>query len=129
VRRAPALAAAVAAVMILLSAFAHSVLGWRAMGTALAQTNAPADLVRGLGIGWVFGGACMVAFGLTVAWTSRALWRGASPPRLPLAAIVACYLLFGAAAMVVSGGDPFYLVFIIPGLLAAYAAVAGSFAK
>lgn len=128
-RRAAAVAAAVAAAIILLSAFAHSVLGWRAMGDALAQTNAPADLVRGLGIGWVFGGACMLAFGVTVAWTSRALWRGDAPPRVPLLAITACYLLFGAGAMVVSGGDPFYLVFIVPGLLAAYAAVAGTFAR
>lgn len=128
-RRAPAVAAAVAAAMMLLSAFAHSVLGWRAMGDALARTNAPADLVRGLGVGWVFGGACMLAFGLTVGWTSRALWGGATPSRVPLTIIAACYLLFGVGAMAVTGGDPFYVVFLVPGLLAAYAAVAGTFAR
>jgi hypothetical protein len=37
----------IAGVILLLSAFAHSILGWKAMSDQLAQTNAPPDLVQG----------------------------------------------------------------------------------
>ena len=52
----------VGCVMLILSAGAHSILGWQAMSQQLARTSAPADLVRGLEIGWKFGGPFFMVF-------------------------------------------------------------------
>ena len=50
----------VAGLILIVSAYMHTVLGWRAMGAELAKTNAPADLVLGLEIDWKFGGPLML---------------------------------------------------------------------
>lgn len=42
--------------ILILSSGAHSILGWRAMSGELAKTNAPAELVTGLKVGWMVGG-------------------------------------------------------------------------
>ena len=70
----------------------------------------------------------LVQFGLGVAeellggglivlhlFYSRA--RGIDASRVPACTVAGLYLLFGAAALVVSGLDPFFLVFIGPGAL------------
>lgn len=111
----------VAAIVITASSGAHSVLGWPVMRGRLAETNAPADLVLGLGIGWVFGGVCMLAFGATALWMLSRVAKGEAHSLAPLRIIAVIYVAFGAGAMAVSGGNPFYAVFIVPGLLLAYA--------
>jgi hypothetical protein len=50
----------------------------------------------------------------------NAALRGAAAPRVPAAIVSVAYLVFGAGALAVSG-DPFFLVFIVPGLLLAFA--------
>lgn len=45
----------IAGILLLMSAGAHMILGWKNMSERLAQTTAPADLARGLQIGWTFG--------------------------------------------------------------------------
>jgi hypothetical protein len=52
--------------LILVSGAAHSLVGWPAIGSELAKTNAPADLVTGIAAGWYFGGAAMLILGVTV---------------------------------------------------------------
>jgi hypothetical protein len=116
-------AGSAAAVMMLLSAPAHSLMGWPVMQAQLAQVNAPADLQLGLQVGWHFGGAAMIAFALIVLHTLRGRSRGTVTSVTPLRVIAALYLIFGAAALAISG-DPFFLVFIVPGTLVGVASVA-----
>lgn len=119
------LAGFLAALVITASSIAHSVLGWPVMRGRLAETTAPADLVLGLGIGWVFGGVCMAAFGVMSLWMLSQAWRGQVITLAPLRVIALTYVAFGIGAWQVSGGDPFYAVFVVPGLLLLFAS-AGS---
>ena len=86
----------VAAAIVLLSSFAHSILGWRALGGELAKTNAPADLVTGLEIGWRWGGIVMIPLGLILIST---FWprfnKRSGPTTYPAALIAATYIGFG----------------------------------
>jgi hypothetical protein len=110
-----------AALLMLLSSVAHSILGWPAMRQRLAATTAPADLVVGLGVGWVFGGVCMLAFAAITLWTLVRAWQGSIVALVPLRIIGVAYLLFGLGALWVSGGEPFYAVFVVPALLLLFA--------
>lgn len=115
----------VVGVFLLLSALAHSLLGGEALRAELTAAAVPPDLLRGALIGWYFGGAAMLAFGVLVL---HAFARRADRPAvslLPVRIVAATYLLFGAAALAGSGLDPFFLVFVIPGLLLSWAAFAG----
>ena len=107
----------IAGVILILSGAAHSLLGWKALGAQLAQTNAPADLIGGLRIGWHFGGACMLAFGIIVLMIFVRRM-----PALPAFAIGVLYVVFGAWALAVSNFDPFFAIFIVPGVLLLIAA-------
>jgi hypothetical protein len=103
--------------LIAVSSAAHSLLGWKALGAELAAVEAPADLVRALAIGWHFAGLAMLLFGLIAGGLLAARLRGRPAPLWPVAAIGTLYVGFGAGAMAFSGGRPFFLVFVIPGLL------------
>ncbi|MFL6244633.1 MAG: hypothetical protein ACJ74H_01310 [Thermoanaerobaculia bacterium] len=107
----------IAAIILIFSSAAHSLLGWDALGAQLAQANAPADLINGLRIGWQFGGACMMTFGIIalVIFVRRM-------PSLPAFAIGVLYVAFGAWALVASGFDPFMAIFIVPGVMLLVAA-------
>ena len=105
---------------MLLSAAAHSLLGWQQLSAELAKTNAPADLVQGLQIGWYWGGAAMVGFGITVLWVFARGSVGAPVNPTPARIIAVLYLVFGAGAIATTR-DPFFMVFIVPGLLLAIA--------
>jgi hypothetical protein len=110
----------VAGVLMIASAAAHSLLGWPQLRAQLAQSRVPDDLALGLAVGWHFGAAAMLAFACIVLWIFVRRLRGTAAPRVPAAVVAALYLAFGAGALAVSG-DPFFLVFIIPGLLLAIA--------
>ena len=109
--------------ILILSAFAHSVLGWKAMSERLAQTNAPADLVQGLQIGWIFGGPVMIVFGLLSITTFLKRFRGEHAPTLAPVLISIAYLGFAAWAAVITGGDPFFMIFVVPAVLLAIASI------
>jgi hypothetical protein len=113
----------VAGAMLLLSFVAHTVLGTREMGRALAATNAPPDLVRGLLVGWVFGGVGMLVFGVLSLRLFLALRRGERESTVPALLIGLAYVGFGLWALAWSGFDPFFTVFIVPGLLLVAAAL------
>ncbi|MFL5385595.1 MAG: hypothetical protein ACJ8GN_24005 [Longimicrobiaceae bacterium] len=110
----------VAGVLMLASAAAHSLLGWPQLRAKLAESNVPGDLAQGLAVGWHFGGAAMVAFAAIVLWTFVRRLRGEAAPLVPPAIVAATYLAFGAGALAITG-DPFFLVFIVPGLMLAAA--------
>jgi len=103
--------------MMVLSSAAHSLLGWKELRAALGQTTAPDDLIRSLGFGWHFGGAAMLAFGcIVVALFARRL-KGAAVSSMPAIVIGATYVIFGVWALAASRFDPFFLVFVVPGVM------------
>ena len=107
----------IASVVMILSSFAHAFLGWKALGARLAATNAPADLIGGLRIGWEFGGAAMLTFGIIAARIFFRQLRGAAVDAFPALAAGVFYLLIGAWALVASNFDPFFMIMIVPGAM------------
>ena len=108
--------------VLILSAVAHSVMGWQALSAELAKSQAPADLVLGLKIGWHFAGMAMVAFGLIAISIFRHAMRGESPSMIPIFVMSIAYFMFGVYALVVSKFDPFAFIFIVPAALLGAAA-------
>ncbi|HUR80536.1 MAG TPA: hypothetical protein VM733_07205 [Thermoanaerobaculia bacterium] len=109
-------------VALILSAAAHSLMGWPVMRTQLESTHAPADLIRGLGVGWHFGGVAMVAFGVIVLHLFAKCLRGERPSLMPVTIIAVAYIAFGAWALFISRFELFFLfVFVVPGLVLASA--------
>lgn len=109
-------------VILIASAFMHTVLGWRAMSTELAKTNAPADLVLGLEIDWKFGGPVMLTLGIIALHLAINRWRGRPVSTFAPGLMAMTYTLFGVWAMVVSG-EPFFAIFVVPGALLAAASI------
>ena len=112
----------VAGIILILSAFAHSILGWKAMSEELARTNAPADLVLGLEIDWKFGGPVMLTLGIIAIHMSLNRWRGKLVSTFAPGLMAIMYTLFGIWAIAVSG-EPFFAIFIVPGVLLAIASI------
>jgi hypothetical protein len=113
-----------ASLMLLLSSGAHSLLGWKSMQARVEAFRLPDDLVLGLRIGWQFGGACMLAFGILTAGVFLARWRGDAVSSFPVIVTGVLWLAFGAWAMVISG-NPFFTIFIVPGVLFLIASLPG----
>jgi hypothetical protein len=111
--------ALIAGAFMLLSALVHGLLGWPAMRGELAKAGAAADLVGSLGAGWLYGSAAMAAFGAIVVVAALRLRRGDRSGVFALRTISACYLVFGLAAFVWQGFEPFFLNFVVIGALAA----------
>ena len=105
--------------LLLLSCFAHGILGWSMVRTALVDARTPIDLIDTLAIGWRFGSAAMAAFGVIVL----VAWSGMRPPRAawgisPGLVIATTYILFGLGALVASRFDTHFLIFfLLPGLV------------
>jgi len=112
-------------VLMILSAAAHSLAGWKQLKSTIETLHAPAELVRAIGAGWNFGGAAMVAFGLIVVALFTHRLKGGAVNLLPAIVIGTTYVAFGAGAMAVNDFDPFFLVFVIPGALLLIASVEG----
>lgn len=102
--------------MIIASAAAHSLLGWPQLRAALVQGGVPAALIPGLTVGWHFGGAAMLAFGIIVISLLVDRLRGRQVSLRPVLIIAVVYLLFGIGAIVYSR-DAFFTIFVVPALL------------
>jgi hypothetical protein len=114
---------AIAAALLLIgSSGAHSLLGWPALSSRLAAANVPADLAQGLAMGWHFAGLAMLVLGIVTLWLLRAERRDGANVRLPLFVIGGAYELFGVGCLAVVGWDPFLLTFIVPGAMLSAAA-------
>jgi hypothetical protein len=111
----------IAALMLILSSAAHSVLGWRGLSGELSAAHVPDDLMLGLKFGWQFGGVAMLTLGVILLVLFAQRRRGGNASVVPARVVALAYLAFGAWALVASRGDPFFLVFIVPGLLLAIA--------
>jgi hypothetical protein len=102
--------------ILVASSAAHSVLGWREFGARLAETQAAPDLITGLKIGWHFAGLSMFTFGAVVIWTFHNYLMRRPVSLRPAQIIGLAYLAFGLWALAVSRFDPFFFIFIVPGL-------------
>jgi cytochrome c biogenesis factor len=112
-----------AGAFLILSAGAHSILGWKAMSERLAQTNAPPDLVQGLRMGWLFGGPVMLVLGVLCIAAFLRRFRGERAPLLAPVLISIAYIAYAAFAAISTGGDPFFMLFLVPGVLLAIASI------
>jgi hypothetical protein len=104
-------------VFLVVSAWAHSIMGWRALSAELARTNPPAELVTGLEIGWKWGGAAMLVFGVITTAIFLKRLRGEPLPTTGPALVSVAYIGFGAWALMHSNFDPFFFIYIVPGVL------------
>ena len=111
----------IAGFMLVASSAAHSLLGWPQLRAALVQARAPDDLVLGLALGWHFAGAAMLTFGCIVLWLYVGALRRRVASYQPAFLIALLYLVYGAWAYAASGRNPFFFVFIVPGVLLAAA--------
>jgi hypothetical protein len=111
----------IAGTILVLSSGAHSFLGWPALRAALVAARAPDDLIRGLAIGWHFGGASMLAFGVMVLAIFLGRLRGSELATWPAAVVAILYVAFGVAALVASNFELFFLIFVVPGSMLAVA--------
>ena len=120
--RLPRALTLVAAVIVILSSGAHSLLGWPGLRTQLAAASAPAALIDGLAMGWHFGGMMMLVIGVVILWLVAVGRDGTTNVWLPLFVIGLAYELFAIGCAVLLGFDPFLFIFLIPGALLSCAA-------
>ena len=121
--RVRALLGIVAGAILILSSAAHSLLGWKQLRKDLTNVQAPSDLVLGVAVGWHFGGVAMLAFGCIVISLFLKRLRGENVSSFPAFVVALAYLSFGAWALKASHLNPFFFVFIVPGVLLAIAAL------
>ena len=108
--------------LLVLSSAAHSLLGWTVQRTGLEAVKAPPELVTNLGFGWHFAGLAMLTFGIIVLMQIAQAVRGRQGSLRPVLLIGVAYAVYGAWALIASGLEPFFLVFLLPGLLLLVAA-------
>jgi len=121
--KARAILGIIAGFSLILSSAAHSFLGWKQLRTQLEQVQAPSDLILGVAIGWHFGGIAMLAFGCIMISLFVNRLKRKNPSPFPALVVAVAYLGFGTWALVVSKLNPFFMVFIVPGVLLAIAAL------
>jgi hypothetical protein len=102
--------------IIVASSAAHSLVGWPQLSGRLLATDAPPDLIIGLKIGWHFAGLAMFTFGAIVIWTFHNYLMRRPVSLRPAQIIGLVYLAFGLWALAVSRFDPFFFIFIVPGV-------------
>jgi hypothetical protein len=101
-----------AAAILLLSSAAHSFLGWKELNQRAVDARVPAELITSFRLGWLFGGAAMLTFGIVVIMLLMH-----RRDVLPVLVIGVIYTVFGIWALAESNYDPFFSIFIVPGLL------------
>ena len=111
----------VASAILIISSGMHSLMGWPAMLQQLRATNAPADLISGMRIGWQWGGLAMLVLGIITLMIFVHRLRGDMVSAFPALVIGSAYTAFGVWA-IVSTTNPFFLIFIVPGILLLIAA-------
>ena len=103
-------------VLMAVSGAVHSLLGWKALSGALTAAQTPADLIQTLGFGWHFGGVAMLAFGCIVMVVFWKRLKAVPVSLMPAIVIGTTYVVFGLGAFVAAGFDPFFMIFVVPGL-------------
>jgi hypothetical protein len=123
-RRAGTIALLATGVLLVASALAHAFLGWPPIRQALGEGGVDPELVLGLAVGWLYGSAAMLTFGVLTLMSWRAVRHGTINAARVMWPIAGMYLLFGAAAYLNTSFEPQFLGFIAIGALAAFAAYA-----
>ncbi len=104
-------------VLLVASSAVHSLVGWKGLSTALAQMQAPADLIAGLAIGWHFAGVAMFTFGCIVIWEMANVGGRGALALWPVLLIGVVYVAFGVWARLTTNVNFFLLAFVIPGVM------------
>jgi hypothetical protein len=106
-----------AAITITLGAYGHGFVGVKPVREAIAASTLAPDIVRPIWIVWYFVSGCMVVFGLLLFWAWPALKGGSSSRSVPALIVGGFYAVTGIASYLYSGGDPFWLLFLVQGAI------------
>ena len=106
----------IGSVIIVASSIPHPLLGWPAQRDVLLRAHVPANTIRGLSLGWYFGGLAIAVFGLIAVVSFVQVIRGHAPPMRATTIIGLAYTGFALWAWFVTR-EAFALIFILPGLL------------
>jgi hypothetical protein len=104
-------------ILLFLSGVAHAFLGWPPFQKSLEEMNVSETVVAPLSIGWYFGSAAMLTFGLLIVQSANALLRRREHRVNPGPAIALCYICFGVTAFVVRDFALHFLTFVGMGIL------------
>ena len=107
-----------AAIVITLGAFGHGFVGVIPIRDAIEASTLPLDVTRPLWIVWYGTSLSMITYGALLFWAWPALKAGSSSRSVPALIVGVFYLLTGVGAYVYSGGDGFWIMFIVLGMLA-----------
>lgn len=121
--KAPQIIGLIGSALLLVSGVAHLVLGWPAVRAELTATHVPADVTDVIMLGWQFGGLAMIVLSGLMGNHFLRRWNDAARSRFSPVLVGTAYVLFGSWAIGWVGFQPFYLIFIIPGLLLVFAAL------
>ena len=116
-RRVKTILGMTAGALMIASSGAHSLFGWKALRAELERAKAPDDLILALALGWQFAGTAMLVFGCIVMELFFLRLRGKAVTLWPAGFIGVAYVAFGTIALIMSHFDPFFAVFIVPGIL------------
>ncbi len=106
-----------AALTITLGAYGHGFLGVKGVEGPIAASTLPRDVVGVIWIVWYFVSGCMLAFGVILFWAWPTIRTG-SYSRSGAALIVGVfYTITGAASYLYSGREPFWLLFLVQGII------------
>jgi hypothetical protein len=89
--------------------------GVRPVREAIAVSTLAADVVLVIWIVWYFVSGCMLAMGAVLFWAWPALEAGPASRSAAALIVGTLYSLTGIASWLYSGGDPFWLVFLVQG--------------
>ena len=106
-----------AAITITLGAIGHGFFGIKPVEAAVAASTLPADIVAVIWIVWYFVSGAMVVCGAILFWAWPAVKSG-STARSGAALIVGTfYSITGVACYLYSGREPFWLLFLLQGVM------------
>lgn len=106
-----------AAISITLGAYGHGFVGVKPVRAAIAASTLAPEIVRVIWIVWYFVSGCMVVFGALLFWAWPSFKAGSSSRSSAPLIIGAFYLIIGIASYLYSGRDPFWLMFLILGVM------------
>jgi hypothetical protein len=116
-RNVLASALAVTGLLIGLGAFGHSFMGRVALDTGLAGVPLDVHTDKLIYLVWYFCGACMLTFGILVAWAAMRAWKSDNRALFVSGLIGTFYLVTGVLALAYMR-EPFWSVFVALGCLA-----------
>jgi len=109
----------IGAAAMLLSAPAHSVLGWRDQQEKVLRLGSSPELILSLKVGWQLGGMALAIFSIVAAYSLLKSYKNGRSFLLPALVIGFGYASYGFWGLRISDFDLSFLIFIIPGLLVA----------